>query len=286
MTERPRVLLLGNAASPEMEPVRVALGLLLPDSSPRHAADAQAAATLIHQEGWHPDLVVVCQEWPDEYAPSDVGRLIALAPLARWVCCHGAWCASDGRSRDLWPLGIRVPASWALFRLQRELAVLAGDRPPLPLTASRDEAFAFDAADAPPACDRPLRVLVRAADGALAGLMRDLVESIGCTAIVPPADDCPAQSADVIVCDLDPWNSRRIAAELGRDRTRCGFATPVIGLMGQPWPGDTDAANELGIGRLVSKLAAPEDLPLALAEIAGAAAAFTGESPPRAGCGS
>ena len=65
-------------------------------------------------------------------------------PLARLVCGYGPWCASDGRTRDVWPLSIRVPAELAPRRVTLELEVLAGTRWPLPLTASRDEIFLFD----------------------------------------------------------------------------------------------------------------------------------------------
>jgi hypothetical protein len=64
--------------------------------------------------------------------------------LARLICCYGPWCASDGRTRDVWPLSIRVPTALASRRIDLELEVLTGTRWPLPLTASRDEIFLFD----------------------------------------------------------------------------------------------------------------------------------------------
>jgi len=47
-------------------------------------------------------------------------------------------------ARDVWPLAVRVPAEFGARRIDLELQVLSGDRWPLPLTASRDEIFAFD----------------------------------------------------------------------------------------------------------------------------------------------
>lgn len=93
------------------------------------------------------DLILVCQHWPDEYSRRDVERLLATFPLARFLCCYGPWCASDGRRRDVWPAALRVPADQALFRVKKELEVIAGGRPPLPWTAGIEEIFAFDAAD-------------------------------------------------------------------------------------------------------------------------------------------
>jgi hypothetical protein len=135
-------LTIGDAASPAMEPVAACLaGLSVLDV--RRAPDIPAAVRLV-EEAWHPDLAVVCQHWSDEYTPSDVRRLFSLFPLARLICAYGPWCASDGRSRDIWPLAVRVPVKAAAARIEAELEVLRGVREPLPLTASRDEIYAFD----------------------------------------------------------------------------------------------------------------------------------------------
>src|SRR6266478_2313160 len=89
-------------------------------------------------EGWHPDLIVVLQSWSDQFSESDVHDLIAHCPLARIVCCFGPWCDSDGRTRSIWPLAVRVPVAAASTRLERELALLQHHQSasrPLPLTA-------------------------------------------------------------------------------------------------------------------------------------------------------
>jgi hypothetical protein len=88
------------------------------------------------------DLIVVCQSWSDEYTSREVAALLSAAPLARVLCVYGHWCDSDGRTRDIWPLAVRVPAAEFETRLRRELEVLEGTLPPLPLTASRTEIFA------------------------------------------------------------------------------------------------------------------------------------------------
>jgi hypothetical protein len=97
--------------------------------------------------GESPDLILVCQHWPDEFSRRDVERLLATFPLARFLCCYGPWCASDGRRRDIWPAAMRVPLDQALSRLRKEQEVIVGRRPPLPWTAGTEEIFAFDAAD-------------------------------------------------------------------------------------------------------------------------------------------
>ncbi len=87
-------------------------------------------------------LIVACQTWSDEYTAGDVAAILSAAPLARVLCAYGRWCDSDGRTRDIWPLAVRVPVSEFEARLQRELRVLQGTAAPLPLTASRAEIFA------------------------------------------------------------------------------------------------------------------------------------------------
>jgi hypothetical protein len=88
------------------------------------------------------DLIVVAQSWSDQYTPADVAALLSAAPLARVLCVYGRWCDSDGRTRDVWPLAVRVPVAEFETRLRRELEVLERTLPPLPLTASRTEIFA------------------------------------------------------------------------------------------------------------------------------------------------
>src|SRR5258708_1025798 len=51
-----------------------------------------------------PELIVVFQSWSDQYSASEVDELLAFAPLARVVVCYGAWCESDGRNRQIWPM--------------------------------------------------------------------------------------------------------------------------------------------------------------------------------------
>ncbi|MGE3317511.1 MAG: hypothetical protein AB7O26_20550, partial [Planctomycetaceae bacterium] len=139
-----RVLLLSGIDSPELLSISEDLPKLLPGSTIDRVDRVAGAAERISIEGRHPDLLVVVQHAPDEFPRADVAELFRLAPLARWICCYGPWCESDGRNRDLWPPGSRVPFHGFRARLHREVAVLRGERAPLPLTASRDEIFEFD----------------------------------------------------------------------------------------------------------------------------------------------
>jgi hypothetical protein len=145
--ESPNLLVIGDLFSPTMTPVRQCVEKLVETRCDAHFLKGiPQSAVGPAGEDWFPDLVIACQHWPDEYTERDVLRLIGLFPLARIACCYGPWCQADGRRRDIWPLAVRVPVELAAERIDRELEVLAGRRRPLPLTASRDEVFLFDAA--------------------------------------------------------------------------------------------------------------------------------------------
>jgi hypothetical protein len=139
------LLVVGDLFAPEMQVVeRRVEELALGACDVRIAAKVSEALTRCSSEMWYPDLVTICQLWPDEYTAAEVRQLLGAFPLARLICCYGPWCSSDGRTRDVWPLSIRVPAAFAAQRIALELEVLAGTRWPLPLTASRDEIVLFD----------------------------------------------------------------------------------------------------------------------------------------------
>jgi CheY-like chemotaxis protein len=142
MEHGPGILMIGETSAVEMRGVVDGVLSCFPESEIRLEpllCESEDAASV-----WIPSLVVVCQTWPDEFSQADVLRLFARFPLARWVCCCGLWCESDGRNRDAWPIGVRVPARNALGRLQHERDVLRQRSAALPLTAGRDEAFEFD----------------------------------------------------------------------------------------------------------------------------------------------
>ena len=91
-----------------------------------------------------PDLILICEQHPDEYRAAEVARLLTDSPLARIVCAYGPWCVSAGRTRNIWPLPLRVPTVAAAPRIRREARVINGELSPLPRTAGLDEVFAFD----------------------------------------------------------------------------------------------------------------------------------------------
>jgi hypothetical protein len=140
---RSTILVVGECDRAEMQPIRRWLQSLGESADVRHSSRLPPGAT---DEQPLPDLVVVCQSWPDEFSSVEVSACLGRWPLTQWVVCFGSWCESDGRTRGIWPIGLRVPARAAVSRLQHVWEIVRDGRAePLPVTASRDEAFEFDA---------------------------------------------------------------------------------------------------------------------------------------------
>lgn len=71
----------------------------------RTIAEALESSLLAAQP---PDLTIVLREYSDQYAPQDVSRLIGRVLFSRLLCCSTAWCVSDGRTHDVWPIACRT----------------------------------------------------------------------------------------------------------------------------------------------------------------------------------
>lgn len=238
MLSPPQVLLIGELSAPAMQPVRDWLRQRIDPSDQRIAVDLRSVRRMRDAEGWLPDLILVCQTWPDQFSGVDIHALLTWFPLSRLVCVYDVWCDSDGRTRNDWPLAVRVPASRARSRLDRELAGLQSDQAPIPLTASRGEIFAVDYPVEPLAGDRAPaassgRLVIDTPDAALGRLWSLFLSRHGYVAEVtctPAWDDSPAnvvgvrdeagkhaartwpadsEPADVVLFDADPETFRQ-----------------------------------------------------------------------------
>jgi len=98
----------------------------------------------LHEITPSPELILICQQWPDEYTQQQAIAWFDAFPVARWVVGFSEWCNSDGRTRDVWPAAIRVPTNDVSKRIELENKVIRGECPPLPMTAGYDEIFAFE----------------------------------------------------------------------------------------------------------------------------------------------
>lgn len=93
-------------------------------------------------ESLRPDLLIVLQQYSDQYDPSDVSVLIGRMLFGRVLCCYGPWCLSEGRTHDVWPISTRVPAASAPQVIDQELRALADGTDPLLPMAAAEEVFA------------------------------------------------------------------------------------------------------------------------------------------------
>jgi hypothetical protein len=204
-------LILGDTTPVEFGPILDLVKQHVPAGSRRSAADFKSSGQLIGS-GWFPDLVIALQTWPDQFSATEVEELISLCPLARILCCFGPWCDSDGRTRSIWPLGVRVPFAGFAPRFEHEMALLANNRDagrPLPLTASRTEIFEFDFGRSQwrDSSNQPFSVV--SPDGRFREMLVSALKTAGLRLHeFDKLDETPA----TIIFDADPWDSDRKAA--------------------------------------------------------------------------
>ena len=206
-----------------------------------------------------PDIVLIAQHRPREFAPRDIDGLLGAHPLARFVCGLGPWCASDGRSQRAWPDGVAVPWHAVPARLRREADVLAGRRDPLPVTAGRDEAAVFDF-DAEDIILPAASVGVFSHDRPLAALVCEAITAAGGHPVRLPA----TEAVSAAVWDADPLGEESFA-RLGTFRAaepRC----PVVALTALPTVTDVRRLRLAGADRVLAK---PFDVSELLAALAG-----------------
>ncbi len=256
MADEPlKVIVVCGYQTAEMQPAFDAVRRHFSKADLRVQCCLDSLERLINGGEWFPDLVVVCQHHPAQYSESHVQKAFGLAPLARWVCVFGAWCESDGHSGTPFPNSVRVPARCAESRIRSEKSVLEGKRPALPLTASRDETFAFD-------CSKNLTVVLTgrqveiiSPDHELSGMFRDLLIAAGYRAVLrlPPEGAVAA-----VVWDIDPWSEETA----GRLRTFHNDHPNVVivALMTFAHPENDAILAECGADAVLAKLTAPLDL--------------------------
>jgi hypothetical protein len=254
-----RVLVLGDDSSPEMRPIHDAVRHVVPVERLRFTRDIAAAISPVSpRDEWFPDLIVVCQNWPDEFTAADVRDLLTTFALSRLVCCYSPWCESDGRSRNVWPIGSRIPVSQAPRRIHREYNSLRTGRTGelLPLTASRDEVFEFEyAVPTPRRMTKPdLTVVVDSPDSSLRRMLVAACATAGWQ--IDPKRE--GDRSRLVLWDADPWSpSRRQSLIHLRDRSP---ATLVVAVAGLPSADLVDEMLTAGADRIVPKLAPLEQL--------------------------
>lgn len=226
------VLVIGNWRSPDFRPALAGI----PADALSEVPDIPAAFQLLAQTDSYPDLIVVCQHWPDEYPQGEVQRLPALAPLARLLCIYGPWCEADGRNRSSWPAATRCPHSLAPLRVKQLIQAHQAGRSPLPMTASRDESwleqFATPPLDAEPLASSPSQVHVHAADRRWRESISQALNDAG----IPTTDSAtltqpPDSNVTVLIFDADPWSEIRNRPD---DLRRCFPKAALLAMLSLP----------------------------------------------------
>ncbi len=250
------VLVLGNIERTEMRRVAEALVADSPDLRIARLEGIDAAIEHVRQGRSFPDLVVVCQSWPDEFPRPQVDQLLGLLPLAHCICCFGAWCEGDGRSRETWPIALRTSARCAQSRIPNLLSALRNNTTPPGFTASRDEAFEFDRPPVAPVQVAPVQVApvqvgdvsvhVVCQDRPLRNLWEDVLGQAGCHV------DRSDETQDVIVYDVDP--RLESSTQPLRDLITRNPESRVIALAGLAHPEDVDLLVRCGVSSVLTKL--------------------------------
>ena len=180
----------------------------------QHFSDLTLALAAASRTNTIPDLIVIVQSQPDEFSLTEIASLFAFAPLARVVVAYGAWCESDGRTRQTWPLAARVSLPNAPARIEREWRLLNATPgiESLPLSSSREEVFAADH----PVFDQttferttsPKTVLVVSPDPAYRRYLNELLTAAGHTVDTGHRSEIGSTTI-AILFDADPWDDSR-----------------------------------------------------------------------------
>lgn len=248
---RPVVLVLGDNARAEMQPLMSWLESNILCQSESVAVRDFTEISELFSEDRFPDLIVVLQSWSSEFSANQISQLLTFAPLARMVVCYGAWCESDGRNLNLWLASVRVPVWSAYTRIESEWKLIqseSGDAP-LPLSASRDEVFAYD--------QQPSRLWKESrtfhVDSPDPGFRQFVIESL------TQAGHClDSNSPSVILFDADPWNQFRCDAILN---LRHSFPqAEIVAMASLALPTQIEPLKQAGMTGLINKLSFRQQL--------------------------
>jgi CheY-like chemotaxis protein len=147
---RPTILLVGDTRRREFREADAALERA---GDVARAADVEAALGVLEEGRVAPDVIVVAQAQPGQFAPEAVDRLRRLAPLARVLGLLGSWCEGESRTGEPWPAAIRLYWHQWLPQCDRELGRLLDGRGSswaLPATATDDERLLAQSVDPAP----------------------------------------------------------------------------------------------------------------------------------------
>ncbi|MFN9372154.1 MAG: hypothetical protein ACK6D3_09765 [Planctomycetaceae bacterium] len=266
-------LLLGSFTDPEFEGVVSLLRGAVLHQRLQEAETLRAARELYPPGRQPPELVVICQTWSDQFTAEEIQGLIAWLPFARLICCHGPWCDSDGRTRDLWPLAVRISAAESVAVVadaMRELRSVGGQQSAspgagygsamggsgrLPLTASRAEIYAARFAHPDVGSLQSQRIVVNSPDRAWREMIETFVRSHRGEVLTaePNTGHFFSRQPHWLIWDADPAGPARLR-ELDQWREACP-RLQVLACVGFPRHDLTQSLRQQGMDAVWPKLA-------------------------------
>ncbi len=243
------VLIVGNYQTCEMSVISDAVKDICVDAQVRYFT----SVSTIPVEIVIPEVVIICQNWPDEFSICEVNELVNRFPLSRFICCYSVWCESDGRTRSTWPVSVRVPARSVSARIQHEWDVVHGIREVFPLTSGRDEIFQIETSTELFKLkygNRTPLVCIISGDCHYRAMLQEMITSWQGQVL----DVSQMDEADLIIYDLDPWEL--VSANLAVQE----FKSPVVGVMGLAHPETVVDARRSGCEMIVCKVAPEGEL--------------------------
>lgn len=248
----PRVVLLGTPGTSEFCEVQRLVSTAVPEGALTQLVNLAELAELYHQ-GAFPDLTIVVQTWSDEFPFRDILSLPGFGPLSRVLCCYGPWCISDGRSRQDWPLALRVPLEHFGAALRSEMQQLTTpdqSEAPLQWTAGRDEIFRHQQPPIAVGSASGSRCVIRviSPDRKLAEMWVELVRKAG----FPVAAEGSAGGGQVVLWDADPFD--QTMQQRWNEFRRRFPASKVVALVGFVTADIVNELQDLGAAAVISKL--------------------------------
>ncbi|HAP08625.1 MAG TPA: hypothetical protein DCR20_12425 [Planctomycetaceae bacterium] len=213
----------------------------------RTIAEALESSLLAAQP---PDLTIVLREYSDQYAPQDVSRLIGRVLFSRLLCCSTAWCVSDGRTHDVWPIACRTELQTAEARIMHELQGFLQQQSPVSPIAAAEEVFTVHATAAEYSAmavrkgqSRAVRAFVMSSDLALRSTLQAVLQTAGVQAesgnhdvLAALLTQTPAAPPELLFVDLDDAEQPDgLAARVAKGGLRVVAVTGFTGCRKPDW---------------------------------------------------
>ncbi len=259
------ILLVGDTDRSEFRPARAAM-----EASAHVFAvpDAESAVDALSRRQVVPDLIVVAQAYPAQFAHRAIDRLRRLAPLARVLGLLGSWCEGEMRTGKPWPAAIRLYWHQWLPRCEIELGRMRRNECSawgLPITATEEERLLLGAET--PTAKRQGLIAIHAWRFEMADWLSAACRLCGCSTVwLRPSRSARVEGATAAI--FDGSDGRKKEVDQLRRLARVLHPAPTIALLDFPRIEDRRRALAAGAAAVISKPLQLNDLSWALDQIA------------------